>query len=41
MAATMIEYDGVIRDASPGDLAEIDRRMAELSERLGVPVGPR
>jgi hypothetical protein len=30
----------LIRDAAPSDLAEIDRRLARISETLGVPIGP-
>lgn len=30
----------VIRGSNPGMLAEIDRRMAALSDKLGVPIGP-
>jgi hypothetical protein len=30
----------VVRGANPGVLAEIDRRMAHLSDELGVPIGP-
>lgn len=30
----------VVMAASPGDLAEIDQRMALLSDKLGVPIGP-
>lgn len=30
----------VLRDASPATLAEVDRRMAHLSDHLGVPLWP-
>ena len=30
----------VVRGATPGALAEIDQRMARISEELGVPIGP-
>lgn len=30
----------VVRGASVADLAEIDQRMARISEELGVPIGP-
>lgn len=30
----------VVQDATPGALADIDRRMATIAERLGVPIGP-
>lgn len=31
----------VVRGSNPGMLAEIDRRMAQLSDKLSVPIGPR
>ena len=30
----------VISGATPADLAEVDQRMARISEELGVPIGP-
>jgi hypothetical protein len=30
----------VVKGATPGDLAEIDQRMARISDELGVPLFP-
>ena len=30
----------VVEGATPADLADIDQRMARISEELGVPIGP-
>ena len=41
VALTGVTIDpAVIRNATPGDLAEYDRRMKHISDRLGVPIGP-
>jgi hypothetical protein len=43
--AAIVEADRTVpvptvSGATPGELAEIDRRMAHLSNELGVPIGP-